>query len=146
MAEHDSWGAGSKSKIMTLADPWPAMLDDILAACPFDLAVVWGFRGRLAQERAVADNTTTKEWPHSLHNSDPSIAVDLAPYINGTIDWGDHDHGRRFYILAGIVFAVAEARGNVEIRWGGDWDQDGDLDDQTLIDLGHFEARIKEEV
>jgi hypothetical protein len=117
------------------------MLDQMLARCPFDLTVVWAHRGRLAQERAFAQGNSTKRWPDSLHNQEPSPAVDLAPWVNGVIDWGEEDHGRRYYILAGVVFGVAGEHPEIEVRWGGDWDRDGDLDDQSLIDLGHFEVR-----
>lgn len=140
MAAHHAWGLGSKSKIGTLDERWIPLLDDLILACPFDVTVVWGYRGRLAQERAFAEGSSTKRWPESLHNHEPSVAVDLAPYVNGRIDWGTHDHGRRFYIIAGLVFALA-LKHELEVRWGGDWDRDGDLDDQTFVDLGHFELK-----
>ena len=40
--------------------------------------------------------------------------------------------------MAGYIQATADKLG-IKIRWGGDWDSDGDLDDQTFMDLGHFE-------
>lgn len=145
MAEQHSYGVGSRSKIATLAHPWPAILDRVLAACPFDLTVISGHRGRLAQDRAYALGHSTKQWPDSLHNTEPSIAVDLAPYIDGAPDWGEHDGGRRYYIIAGLVFDAFRDYPDYYCRWGGDWDRDGDLDDQDFIDLGHFEARRKNE-
>ncbi len=60
------------------------------------------------------------------------MAVDIAPY---PIDWKDH---KRFYYLAGIVKGVASQMG-IKVRWGGDWDSDNDLNDQSFMDLGHFE-------
>jgi hypothetical protein len=36
---------------------------------------------------------------------------------------------------------VAEETG-VDIRWGGDWDGDRSLEDQTFHDLPHFEVRL----
>jgi peptidoglycan L-alanyl-D-glutamate endopeptidase CwlK len=59
-------------------------------------------------------------------------AVDLAPY---PIDW---KNTKRFYHFAGIVLGVATEMG-IRIRWGGDWDMDDDLDDQSFMDLVHFE-------
>lgn len=59
-------------------------------------------------------------------------AIDLAPY---PIDW---QNTKRFYYFAGIVMAVAREMG-ITLRWGGDWDRDNDLDDQTFMDLVHFE-------
>jgi peptidoglycan L-alanyl-D-glutamate endopeptidase CwlK len=46
----------------------------------------------------------------------------------------------RFYHFAGYVQAKSEAHG-VALRWGGDWDGDGDFSDQTFDDLYHFELR-----
>ena len=139
MAAHHIWGLASRTKMMLLDSRWPPMLDDILRVCPFDITLVWTYRGRLAQERAFAEGTSTKQWPDSVHNTEPSKALDLAPYIDGQIDWGREDHGRRYYIIGGIVWAVAEQHGH-EVRSGMDWDRDGDLDDQRLIDLGHWEV------
>jgi len=59
-------------------------------------------------------------------------AVDVVPY---PISWANT---KRFYYFAGIVKAVAKQMG-IGIRWGGDWDMDNDLDDQTFMDLVHFE-------
>lgn len=47
----------------------------------------------------------------------------------------------RFYHFAGFVLATA-ARLGTPIRWGGDWDGDGDFMDQTFDDLVHFELLV----
>ena len=60
------------------------------------------------------------------------LAIDLAPY---PIDW---NNTKRFYYFAGIVMAVAREM-DLKIRWGGDWDRDDNLDDQSFNDLVHFE-------
>ena len=69
----------------------------------------------------------------STHNYSPSKAVDAVPY---PIDWQDTDRARYF---AGIVTGVAMMMGE-SIRWGGDWDRDTDLKDQSFMDLYHFEV------
>ena len=68
----------------------------------------------------------------SKHNYNPSKAIDLSFY---PIDWRDKE---KFYWFGGIVLAIAGQLG-VELVWGGDWDGDTDLHDQTLMDLVHFE-------
>ena len=45
---------------------------------------------------------------------------------------------KRFVYFAGYVKRVADDLG-IAIRWGGDWDGDGDFSDQTFHDLPHFE-------
>ena len=46
----------------------------------------------------------------------------------------------RWYYFGGFVLGTAEEMG-IDIRWGGDWDSDRDLDDQSFDDLPHFEVR-----
>lgn len=72
------------------------------------------------------------KWPDSKHNSNPSMGIDVAPY---PIDWNDI---KRFYHFGGFVQSRAESLG-IKLRWGGDWDSDRDLNDQTFMDLVHFE-------
>ena len=59
-------------------------------------------------------------------------AVDLAPY---PIDWGNIS---RFDRLATIMFAAADKEG-VRIRWGADWDMDGNPRERGESDSPHFE-------
>jgi len=47
----------------------------------------------------------------------------------------------RWYYFGGFVLGYAEEL-NVEIRWGGDWDGDRKLEDQTFHDLPHFEIKL----
>lgn len=79
----------------------------------------------------------------SKHNYLPSQAVDVAPYYaeKPHIRWDDSD---TLYYFAGLVMgtsALLKEIGiiNSNIRWGGDWDSDDDLHDQTFMDLVHFE-------
>lgn len=99
----------------------------------FDCKVVCGHRSQLAQDEAFANGFSKKEWPNSKHNKRPSKAVDVAPY---PINWSDVE---RFYYFAGHVMAFAKAMG-IELRWGGDWDRDTQVRDQTFMDLAHFEV------
>ena len=77
-----------------------------------------------------------KMFPNSRHNAIPpnlSEAVDICPH---PVDWQDDE---KFYYVAGIVMGTAHKHG-IKLRWGGDWDMDDDLHDQTFMDLGHFEV------
>jgi len=67
-----------------------------------------------------------------MHNCSPSLAVDCAPY---PIDW---KNSKRFHAFAKTVIATAAGM-DIVIRWGGDWDRDGDTTDQRFNDLVHFE-------
>jgi len=74
------------------------------------------------------------KWPNSKHNRYLSHAIDAAPY---PIKWGDY---KRFYHFGGFVKAIA-LNYNIDIIWGGDFDNDFDFNDQTFNDLVHFELK-----
>ena len=61
-------------------------------------------------------------------------AVDLAPY---PINWNDRD---RFHYMGGMVRGIAKQL-NLNVRWGGDWDSDGETKDNNFDDLVHIEIR-----
>jgi peptidoglycan L-alanyl-D-glutamate endopeptidase CwlK len=97
-----------------------------------DFSVLEGHRGPDRQDEMFRTGQSKLQWPDSKHNSLPSLAVDLAPY---PIDWEDTE---RFVFLAGVVFTIAIQNG-IDLRWGGDWDGDGSMMDETFRDYVHFE-------
>lgn len=103
-----------------------------------DCSVVSGVR-TIAEQRALfeAEPPLTKTM-NSKHLKQPdgfSHAIDLAPYVNGGIPWKDLKY---FYRMAGVMEMSAHIL-RINIRWGGNWDSDDDLDDQKFFDLPHFE-------
>lgn len=98
----------------------------------YDCAILYGYRDREIQDRLYEEGRSKLKYPNSKHNSYPSRAVDVAPY---PIDWDDVG---RFYHFAGYVSKIAKDL-NIPLRWGGDWDGDGSMKDQTFNDLVHFE-------
>lgn len=97
-----------------------------------DCTIIEGHRDKELQNEYFRTGKSKVEYPNGKHNEIPSMAVDVAPY---PINWNDK---KRFYYFAGIVKAVAFEMG-YKLRWGGDWDNDNDLNDQTFMDLVHFE-------
>ena len=75
--------------------------------CPSDFSVLEGLR-----------------WPQSRHNSTPSMAVDVAPYVDGgvTWDWAYYyplaDHVKRTWNRLSLEGATT---GGHHLTWGGDW-------------------------
>lgn len=98
----------------------------------YDVSVLCGHRGKDAQEEAVSKGMSKLHFPKSKHNSFPSLAIDLAPF---PIDWNDR---QRFCHLAGFVQGVAVSLG-FKIRWGGDFNQDNNLKNDSFVDMPHFE-------
>jgi len=100
----------------------------------FDCSIIEGNRGEERQNKAYADGKSKVKYPNGKHNKFPSVAVDVAPY---PIDWSDRD---RFHYFSGFVLGVAKQMG-MNIRWGGDWNQDTETKDNKFDDLVHFEIK-----
>ena len=98
----------------------------------FDCTVIEGHRNKDRQNQMVAEGKSQVRWPNGKHNTVPSRAVDVTPY---PIVWDDRE---RQTLFAGYVLATAKAMG-VDLRWGGDWDRDTEVRDNTFDDLVHFE-------
>jgi len=89
----------------------------------YDFVVLCGHRGEEEQNKAFKDGFSKLKFPKSKHNTNPSKAVDIAPY---PIDWNNLE---RFKELAIIVKKIAIQK-NIKIQWGGDW---------KMRDYPHFE-------
>jgi peptidoglycan L-alanyl-D-glutamate endopeptidase CwlK len=104
----------------------------------FDCKVICGHRAEQEQMAAYLAKATQTKWPESRHNSEPSMAADVAPY---PIDWNDRE---RFTLFAGYVLGIASAlkaqgRISYSVRWGGDWNSNTQVSDNKFDDLVHFE-------
>ncbi len=109
----------------------------------YDFTVIEGHRDPSRQ--IYLFNQGRSKVRRGKHNSSPSLAIDAAPHITGRgIPWpkyGTKNYTKdlaHFYYFAGWVMDRAKQR-KINMRWGGDWDRDNDLADQTFNDLVHFE-------
>lgn len=95
-----------------------------------DFKVLDSTRGRAAQEKAFAQGNSKVRFGDSAHNYVPAVAFDLfpAPY-----DWNNR---QAFINLSKVILRVAKEQG-VPLRWGGDWNGDGNLSDGW--DMPHYE-------
>lgn len=125
-----SFGKKSKSILDTVHPDIVLVLNEVIVY--FDFSIISGHRGQLEQTQIFNDGWSKSPWPTSKHNTDPSEAVDIAPY---PIDW---DKPNRFIYLAGHIMAAAR-KFAVPIRWGGDWKMSNMVLPQTFNDWGHFE-------
>ena len=102
-----------------------------------DFSVVEGHRGQADQNRMADEGKSHLRWPDGRHNTIPSKAMDIVPWPAG------YDE-RAMLVLAGAVRLAADIlleEGEIGhgLRWGGDWDGDGDFRDNRLWDPWHFE-------
>ena len=98
----------------------------------FDCTILEGHRDKERQNRMVEEGKSQVRWPDGKHNTVPSSAVDVTPY---PVVWDDRE---RQTLFAGFVLAIAKAM-DIDLRWGGDWDRDTEVRDNTFDDLVHFE-------
>jgi peptidoglycan L-alanyl-D-glutamate endopeptidase CwlK len=126
------FGTRSKSRLHTC----DGRLQDLFTVVvkSFDCTVIEGYRGKEKQNAAYEKGNSKLKFPKGKHNKTPSIAVDVIPY---PIDWEDRD---RMHYFAGFVLGIAKTMG-LNIRWGGDWDQDTKTKDNKFDDLVHFEIK-----
>lgn len=122
----------------------------------FDNVIVYGYRSPAVQfelykkgrslingKWSITDKSKVVTYKDGInekskHNFDPALAVDAIPSP------ANYEDKERMYYFAGFVMCLAiklkeERRISHDIRWGGNWDSDFDLHDQTFMDLAHFE-------
>ena len=95
-----------------------------------DVTVIEGLRSAERQEELLAKGATKVKYSKHMEGK----AVDIAPY---PIDWNDSE---RFHYMGGMVRGIAKAL-NLDIRWGGDWNSDGEIKDNKFDDLVHIEIK-----
>jgi len=100
-----------------------------------DFAVTCGLRTQKEQMALYEQGRTTPgaivTWTRtSRHMS--GRAVDLVPY---PVDWNTPS---KFDAIADAMFAAAAELG-VKLRWGADWDNDGNRREKGESDSPHFE-------
>jgi peptidoglycan L-alanyl-D-glutamate endopeptidase CwlK len=125
-----SFGTESKKQLETCAPELQRLFNEVVKH--WDCKVIEGKRSE--QQHAINLASGASRTTNSKHVTGnlPSQAADVAPF---PIKWANI---KRFYAFAGFVIGTAKQLG-IPIRWGGDWDSDRDLDDQTFNDLVHFE-------
>jgi len=95
-----------------------------------DVTVIEGLRSQKRQDELVAKGASKTRYSKHIEGR----AVDIAPY---PINWEDRE---RFHYMGGMLRGIAQNMG-VSIRWGGDWDSDGEIKDNNFDDLVHVELK-----
>ena len=134
-----SYGKSSQKHLNQTTDNLALVFRDALATGLMDISVFESIRSKDKQTEYYQNGKSGVQWPNGKHNvlveGQKSRAVDAAPFINGKISWN------KFHCIgmAYIILTCAKLRG-VNIRWGGNWDQDTEpITDQDFQDLVHFE-------
>ena len=95
-----------------------------------DVTIIEGLRTKERQEELVAKGASKTKFSKHIEGK----ALDVAPY---PIDWENRDG---FYYMGGMIRGIAQQLG-YDIRYGGDWDSDGQTKDNNFDDLVHIEIK-----
>lgn len=130
------WSKASKEVYDTLDPRLQHYVDRALQEVA-DISLVCGHRGQAEQNEYYYSQPQRSKlpWPEGKHNKLPSLAVDFRPYPMP--DRPEKLWASLAYVAGSIIQMAAED--GITIRWGGDWDSDGDLTDQSFDDLFHLE-------
>ena len=126
------FGKTSKKRLSTCDSKLQKLFNEVIKHV--DCSILEGHRDKDRQNKLYEEGKTKVKYPNGRHNRQPSSAVDVTPY---PVDWKDRE---RQTLFAGFVIGVANQMG-MNIRWGGDWDQDFQVMDNRFDDFPHFELK-----
>jgi len=126
------FGEKSKERLNTCDSNLQKVFNEVIKHV--DCSVLEGHREKDRQNKLFKEGKTKVKYPNGRHNRQPSSAVDVTPY---PVDWKDRE---RQTLFAGFVIGVASQMG-INLRWGGDWDQDFQVVDNRFDDFPHFELK-----
>jgi len=124
------FGSRSRKNLSTCHEDLQDLFNEVIKHV--DCSVICGHRNKQEQNEAFEKKRTKVKYPNGRHNAKPSMAADVVPY---PIDWDDRE---RFHLFAGFVLGVAQSM-EINIRWGGDWNKNFEVDDNNFDDFPHFE-------
>ena len=124
------FGKRSRENLATCEKDLQKLFNEVIKHV--DCSILEGHRSKDRQNALYEEGKTKVLYPRGRHNASPSRAVDVVPY---PIDWKDRE---RFHLFAGFVLGIANQMG-IEIRWGGDWNKNFEVDDNQFDDFPHFE-------
>jgi len=126
------FGKKSKERLSTCDKKLQKVFNEVIKYV--DCSVLEGTRTKETQDKYYEEGKSKFKYPGSNHNSSPSRAADVTPY---PVDWKDRE---RQTLFAGFVIGIAKGMG-INLRWGGDWDMDFQVNDNKFDDFPHFELK-----
>ena len=120
------FGKRSRSRLKGVDTKLVNVLNELIKI--MDVTIIEGVRSAERQAELLEKGATKVKYSRHMEGK----AVDLSPY---PIDWNNRDG---FYYMGGMIRGIAHQMG-LKVRFGGDWDSDGDTKDNSFDDLGHVE-------
>ena len=132
-----NFGDRSENNLVTCNMALQHIAKQALAYGLMDFAIIEGYRSDILQHEYFIEDKSKLDAgdPRAKHNQKPSLAFDAVPWIHGQPSWKTV----HCCYLAGVIQAAAVKVGE-PVRWGGNWDMDGEpITDQQFQDLVHYE-------
>jgi peptidoglycan LD-endopeptidase CwlK len=137
------FGKTSRARLATCHKDLQLVLNTAIKYSPVDFGIAEGHRPVEKQleyfnaGKSKIDGVTKK----GKHNYIPSMAVDIYAFVNGKAEWNNETLSYMAGLIQGIAkMLFSEGKISHSIRWGGNWDRDGEiLFDQKFDDLPHLE-------
>jgi peptidoglycan L-alanyl-D-glutamate endopeptidase CwlK len=117
----------------------PKLINLILLAIrrtPIDFGVAWmgGKRTAEEQNQLFKEGYSQCDGYVKISKHQSGDAIDLNVFVGSKMV----DNKEMLCVVAGVIFACASEL-NIKIRWGGDWNSDGNILDNKFNDQYHFE-------
>jgi hypothetical protein len=128
------FGNRSKTKLDTLDSRLQDILNEVIKT--LDIIIVSGMRNAMEQDELYEKGYSKLKFPNSLHNTNPSRAVDVMIWNKDKphIRWDDKN--QTVYMM-GYIQSIADRLG-IKIRKGGDWNSDM-IFNESFFDGAHLE-------
>lgn len=140
------FGETSQARLKTCHNDLQLIMNEAIKYSNVDFGIAEGHRSIELQQKYFKEGKSKVDGikVKGKHNYNPSLAADIYLWINGKASW----NAETLTYVAGFIEATARQlyrNGNIEhlIRWGGNWDKDGEiLSDQSFDDRPHFELYL----
>ena len=141
------FGPESMNKLKKIHPMLVKVMTEAIKTSPFDFTITCGVRTAVQQQALYEKGRTKpgeivtnadgmkKKSNHQMKDDGYAYAVDLYPYIDGSIRREYVEYKYEVNAIAAHILKTAEKMG-INIIWGGNW--------QTPFDPPHFELKNKE--
>ena len=131
----------SDRSLQRMKDVNPRLINLALLAIkrtPIDFGIAWmgGMRTPEEQNQLFKDGYSKCDGYLKMSKHQSGNAIDLNVFVGSRIV----NNKEMLCVVAGVMFSCANEL-NIKLRWGLDWDSDGDIRDNTFNDMYHFELR-----
>jgi peptidoglycan L-alanyl-D-glutamate endopeptidase CwlK len=129
----------SERSLERAKDVNPKLINLILLAIrrtPIDFGVAWmgGKRTAEEQNQLFKEGYSQCDGYEKLSKHQSGDAIDLNIFVGSKLV----ENKEMLCVVAGVMFSCATELG-IDLRWGGNWDKDGDIRDNKFNDMYHFE-------